>query len=247
MKSFAPLCLAVATLVVSSPAFANVLVNSPSRNATVSTQTTFIASANTTTCSRGVASMGVYVDNGLRYVVNGTKLNASVSLTPGKHNAVVQEWDYCGGATKTAVPLTVAGSGNGGVVVTLPKPLSTVPPQTSFVATATSDCPTGVSAVGVYNNGQLLYEEKGATLNSQITLPEGLNHTVVQASDACGGVQSTSRRDSSGGGQHYYRYPGQQRMEEFRTDRSLLQRLCAELPRRHLGHAAEGPRAFQQH
>jgi len=81
MKSFAPLCLAVAALVVSSPAFANVLVSSPSANATVSTQTTFVASANTTTCSRGVAAMGVYVDNGLRYVVNGTQLNTSISLS----------------------------------------------------------------------------------------------------------------------------------------------------------------------
>lgn len=39
--------------------------------------------------------MGVYVDNSLCYVVNGTKLNTSIALTPGKHNGVVQEWDYC--------------------------------------------------------------------------------------------------------------------------------------------------------
>jgi len=192
MKSFAPVRLVVAALVFSSPAFANVLVSSPTTGATVTTQTTFVASANTTTCSKGVAAMGVYVDNGLRYVVNGTKLNTSIALTPGKHHAVVQEWDYCGGATKTAVPVTVAAPSNAGVIVTLPTPQSTVSPQTSFVASATSDCPTGVTAIGVYNNGQLLYQEKGATLNTQITLPEGLNHAVVQSSDACGGTAKTA-------------------------------------------------------
>lgn len=192
MKSFAPVCLAVAALVVSSPAFANVLVSSPSTGATVSTQTSFVASANTTTCSRGVAAMGVYVDNGLRYVVNGTNLSTSISLTPGKHYAVVQEWDYCGGATKTVVPVTVAGASNAGVVVTLPTPKSTVSPQASFVASATSDCPTGVTAIGVYNNDQLLHQEKGATLNTQITLPEGLNHAVVQSWDGCGGTAKTA-------------------------------------------------------
>ena len=188
MKSFAPLCLAVAALVISSPAFANVLVSSPSSNATVSTQTTFVASANTTTCSRGVAAMGVYVDNGLRYVVNGTQLNTSIALTPGSHNAVVQEWDYCGGATTTAVPVTVAGAGKGGVVVTLPTPQSTVSAQSSFVASATSDCPAGIAAIGVYDDDQLVHQEGGGTLNAQVTLHAGLNHTVVQAWDACGGV-----------------------------------------------------------
>jgi hypothetical protein len=84
--------------------------------------------------------MGVYVDNSLRYVVNGTKLNTSIALTPGKHNGVVQEWDYCCGATKAYVPFSVAVAG--GVYVTSPTRRSTIAPLANYVASATSTCPT---------------------------------------------------------------------------------------------------------
>ena len=45
--------------------------------------------------------MGVYIDNALKYVVNGTSLNTTVAMAPGSHHTVVEEWDYCGGATYT--------------------------------------------------------------------------------------------------------------------------------------------------
>ncbi len=54
------------------PAFATVMVTHPSNGATVSSPTNYVATATTTTCSKGVASMGVYVDNSLEYVVEQT-------------------------------------------------------------------------------------------------------------------------------------------------------------------------------
>jgi hypothetical protein len=33
------------------------------------------------------------------YVTQGDSLNATVSLSPGTYNTVVQAWDYCGGAS----------------------------------------------------------------------------------------------------------------------------------------------------
>jgi len=51
--------------------------------------------------------MGVYVDNQLVYVANGTTLNASVSVAPGSHHTVVESGTTCGGASYTPVAITV--------------------------------------------------------------------------------------------------------------------------------------------
>jgi hypothetical protein len=91
----------------STPLFASVTVGSPANGGTVTSPVQFIANATTTTCSRGVASVGVYVNNQLVTVQNGTSLNAPLSLAPGTYNTVVEEWDYCGGATFTPVAITV--------------------------------------------------------------------------------------------------------------------------------------------
>ena len=171
------------------PAVANVVVSSPQSGVTVGSSAKFVATATTSTCSRGVASMGVYVDDRLEYVVNGTVMNTSVVLSPGKHNASVQEWDFCGGASSTSVPLTVVGQS--GVWVTSPANHSTVSWLTNYVATATTSCPTGVAAMGIYVNNQLVYVANGATLNTQLNLAPGAQQTVVQAWDNCGGSSST--------------------------------------------------------
>jgi hypothetical protein len=170
-------------------AFANVIVTSPQSGETVGTSASFVASANTTTCPRGVASMGIYVDNQLKYVVNGTTLNTSLQLSLGKHNAVVQEWDFCGGATTTAIPVTVAVQA--AVSVTSPANNATIGELASYVATATSSCPKGVAAMGVYVNNQLTYIVQGGKLNTQISLNPGTQHTVVQEWDNCGGSTTT--------------------------------------------------------
>ena len=65
-------------------AWAGVTVSSPSGGAKVGSPVSFVASASTSTCSGGVASMGVYIDDQLTYVVNGTSLNTKLSLDPGK-------------------------------------------------------------------------------------------------------------------------------------------------------------------
>lgn len=90
-----------------------VFVTSPSNNSTVGSPANFVATS-TTNCSLGVASMGVYTAPGkLAYVVNGDKLNTSLSLSPGTYNTTVQEWDRCGGASTKAVAIKVGGGGKG--------------------------------------------------------------------------------------------------------------------------------------
>jgi hypothetical protein len=96
------------TITVSSQS--GVHVTSPANNGVSSSPVNFIASA-TTSCSKGVGSMGVYTSQGaLAYAVNGASLNANINLNPGTYNAVVEEWDNCGGASTSPVTITVGNA-----------------------------------------------------------------------------------------------------------------------------------------
>ena len=187
MKTFTYVALLL--LAFTAHAFAAVVIDSPGNGSTSANPVHFVASASTT-CSSGVASMGVYVNNVLKYVGNGASLNTEVGLDPGVYNAVVQEWDYCGGVTNAATTVTV-GNGQSGVSVSLPANNSTVNNPTSFVATATSSCSKGVAALGVYVNGQRIYLTDGDTLNTQLNLAAGQQQAIIQEWDNCGGSSAT--------------------------------------------------------
>ncbi len=187
MKTLSSLVLLLSSF--AAPAFATVVVSSPSNGDTVGTTVHYVATATTNTCSKGVASMGVYVDNQLIYVVNKVKLNANLPVAPGKHNTVVEEWDYCGGATFVSMQITV--NNQTGVYVTSPANNSTVGSPVNYVATATSSCAKGVASMGVYVNNQLMVVQNGASLNTQLNLGAGAQQTVVEEWDYCGGASYT--------------------------------------------------------
>ena len=96
------------TFTVTNTAQAAVNVSSPAANATVSSPVHYMASA-FTTCSKGVAAVGIYANNQLITSVQGSILDTNLALNPGKQNTVVQSWDNCGGSAKTAIPLNVTG------------------------------------------------------------------------------------------------------------------------------------------
>jgi hypothetical protein len=133
--------------------------------------------------------MGIYVNNQLVYVVNGASLSTNWPLNPGKYNTVVEEWDYCGGATVTPVAITV--SNQNGVWVTSPGNNNQVGSPVNYVATATSSCSKGVASTGVYVNNKLEYVVGGASLNTNLTLGPGTYNTVVEEWDYCGGAAYT--------------------------------------------------------
>jgi len=182
-------CLLLLLPSLAAPAYATVAVSSPQNGQTVSSSVSYAATATTTTCSKGVASMGVYVDNTLLYVANGTTLKTKLSVSPGKHNTVVEEWDYCGGATFVSMAITV--SSQTGVFVTSPANNSTVSTLANYVATATSSCSKGVASMGVYVNNKLIVVQNGAKLNTQVSLGAGSQKTVVEEWDYCGGASYT--------------------------------------------------------
>ena len=177
-----PLCFCVVILAPS--AFAGVSVSSPTNGSVVGSPVNYVASASTG-CSKGVASMGVYVDNQLIFVINGTSMNTNLSIASGGHNTVVEEWDYCGGASYTPVAIRV--NNQSGVSVTSPLNDSTVTTPVPYAATATTTCGKGVASMGIYVNNQLKYVGNGPKLNTSLTLAAGAYDTVVQEWDYCGG------------------------------------------------------------
>jgi hypothetical protein len=198
-----PLLLFVCLLTVALPgAFASVNISSPANGSTYKGSVPYAATASSS-CNKGVASMGVYTAPGvLSYVVNGSSLSTSLSLAEGTYNTTVEEWDYCGGASTT--PVTVTVSANSGVYVTAPANNGTVGSPVNFTATATSTCNKGVASMGVYTApGQLAYTVNGASLNHSLTLSPGTYNTTVQEWDYCGGSASTPVKitvSGSGGG-----------------------------------------------
>lgn len=184
------LCYTICTfLMLATSALATVSVSSPSTGATVGSPVHYVATATTSTCSKGVASMGIYVDNQLVYVVNGASLNTNWPFTPGSYNTVVEEWDYCGGATFTPVAITVSQTG---VWVSSPHSNSKVSSPATYVATATTTtCSKGVASMGIYVNNSLVYVVNGASLNTNLSLNAGTYNTVVEEWDYCGGAAYT--------------------------------------------------------
>lgn len=189
LKYVSPLVCLLA--ITSSAAFAGVSVSKPANGSTLQGPVNFVASATTSTCPKGVASMGIYTTPGvLAYVVNGASLNTSLNLSPGTYNTTVEAWDYCGGATTAAVAVTV--SADTGVYVTAPANNSTVTSPVNFVATATTTCSRGVAAMGIYTGPyQLAYTGNGASLNYSLSLSPGTYHATVEEWDYCGGASTT--------------------------------------------------------
>jgi hypothetical protein len=102
--------LALAFLLVATPVMASVTISLPTNGSTVTSPVQYSAVSSTTTCARGVASMGVYVDNKLIYVSYGHKLSVQLPLKVGKYQTVVEEWDKCGGASYTRRIITVTAN-----------------------------------------------------------------------------------------------------------------------------------------
>ena len=186
-----PKCVLMLVLGFASIASANVAISAPQNNSNVATQIQYVATA-TTTCSHGVAAMGIYTAPGvLVYTVQGASLNTLLQLNPGTYNTVVQEWDNCGGSTWSPVVIHVGGGGSQ-VSVSAPQPNSTVGATVQYVATASSSCAKGVAAMGIYTApGALAYVTQGAKLNTSLTLKPGTYQTVVEEWDYCGGAATT--------------------------------------------------------
>jgi phospholipase C len=152
MKSLPRILLALLALV--SPAFATVTVTSPTNDSTVTSPVQFVASASTTTCTKGVASMGIYVNNKLTYVVDSTSMNYSLALSAGSQQTTVEEWDKCGGATYVLIDLKVQVPTPPTVAITAGS--STIAAGSSTVLTVTATNATSITVTGSNSTSYIL-------------------------------------------------------------------------------------------
>lgn len=184
-------CFLLILLGCAIPACADVTASAPLSGEVAASPVQYTARATTTTCSQGVASMGIYINNQLIYVVNGTQLNTQIAMNTGPEHTVVEEWDYCGGATYTTRDITVEASGT--PAVSSPASGATVTSPVQYTATAVADsCPQGIASMGIYVNNQLIYVVNGTQMNAQVAMNTGPEHTVVEEWDYCGGAAYTT-------------------------------------------------------
>jgi len=174
------LCVLCTFLALTAPAFAAPTVTSPTTGATVTSPVHYVASATTATCSKGVASMGVYVNNKLIYTVNGTKLNTEITLAPGAEHTVVEEWDYCGGAAYTTIDLTVEASAEPTVSITAKSTTITDGSSTTLTVKATNS--TAVTVTG--SNGATY--RLAASGGTQVVSPTETTTYTAEASASAG-------------------------------------------------------------
>jgi len=202
-------CYAICLIALITSAFADVTVSTPWNGSVVASPVQYVASAVSKTCDKGVSSMGIYVNGKLVYVVNGAKLNTELKLDPANYKTIVEEWDYCGGATYTPVAITVTNKT--GVWVMTPANNAKVSSPVHYQATATTfACSKGVASMGIYVNNQLKYVVDGASLDTNLSLASGTYNTVVEEWDRCGGAAYTPIKITvgSGGGNVFYNLQG---------------------------------------
>ncbi len=151
-----------------------------------------------TATATGATQVIISGSDGSRYTLaptGGTQTVTPASTTT--YIAMATASDSRGGATMAPLTLTVAATAvttavtTAGVTVTAPANNSTVGSPAVYVASATTSCPQGVAAMGIYVNNALVYQVAGASMNAPIALGVGNQSTVVQEWDYCGGSTET--------------------------------------------------------
>jgi hypothetical protein len=168
-----------------TPAFAAVTVSSPASGAKVTSPVHYSASA-TSTCSKGVSSMAIYVDNKLAYSVEANQLNTEITLSTGSQDTVVKAWDKCGSVFHATVNLTVVKPAEPKVSITADP--SSIDSVSSSTLTVTAKNATSVKVKGSDDSSYTLADSGGALLVS----PNATTEYTVTATGAGGKTSSTT-------------------------------------------------------
>jgi hypothetical protein len=185
-------------VMLSASAFAAVSVTSPLNGAAVSSPAHYVATATTTTCAKGVASMGIYVNNVKVYVVKGHSLDYELPLASGAEHTVVEEWDYCGGASTKTLNVTVKGEQAGPTVSITATPASVSPGSSSTLTVAA----TNASKVAITGSdgSSFTLTGSGGTLSVSPMATTSYTATASGTAGKSSAVAIVSVTTKSGGG-----------------------------------------------
>jgi phospholipase C len=175
------------------PAFATVAVTSPNPNLPPGTlypsPVHYVATATATTCAKGVASMGIYVNNVRVYVVKGATLNTNITMNDGPEHTTVEEWDNCGGAAVMHVDITVGTPPPPTVSITSNPP--TIQAGSSSTLTVTAANASTVTIAG--SNGTTYH--LSSTGGKQTVTPTANTTYTAEVSGTGGSASETSTVD----------------------------------------------------
>ena len=172
--------LVVACFLMSAAAFAGVSVSSPSPGATTSSPVHFAAFASS---SAPITAMRIYVDDVSVFLTFSNQLDTLVPMSLGTHSVVVQAWDSTGAWFKAPETITVS-SAPGNVNVSSPANNATVASPFQVIASASASNP--ITALQIYLDGQLVFTNNAASLNTNVSASTGSHSLVVQAWDSSG-------------------------------------------------------------
>ena len=151
--------------------------------------------------SHPVTSMQIYVDNKLVVNSPSSSLNEPLNMSNGPHFVVTKAWDKSGANFKSNRRITIYSGKPGETCPAASSSINVCLPTQNEVTTtslhvfANADSVAQITAVQVYIDGKLIYNDTtGATyVDTAFTVAKGSHSVVVKAWDADGSVFSQSR------------------------------------------------------
>jgi len=151
--------------------------------------------------SHPVNAMQIYVDSKLVVNSPSSSLNEYLSLSKGPHSVVTKAWDSSGANFRSNRRITIYSGTPGETCAAAPSSINVCLPTQNQVTTtslhvfANADSVAQITAVQVYVDGKLIYNDTtGATyVDTAFTVAKGSHSVVVKAWDAVGNVFTQSR------------------------------------------------------
>jgi hypothetical protein len=148
-----------------------------------------------------VTAMQIYVDSKLVVNSPSSSLNEYLTLAKGPHFVVTKAWDSSGANFRSNRSITIYSGKPGETCAAAPSSINVCLPTQNEVTTtslhvfANSDSVAAITAVQVYIDGSLIYNDTtGATyVDTAFTVAKGPHSLVVKAWDADGNAFTQSR------------------------------------------------------
>ena len=134
-----------------------------------------------------VTTMQVYDSGTPIYTAAGASLGASLNLSLGGHELIIQGSDTHGNWFKTPVNIVVQQSGS----VTMTSPLNAAIVSSPVTVTGEAVSAKGITAMQLYEDNKLVFASATGQVNATLAMTPGSHFLVLQAFDAAGNVFKT--------------------------------------------------------
>lgn len=125
----------------------------------------------------------VYIDGKLNFQAAGASFDTFINVGSGQHHVAVKFWDAKGGTQMVTRNTTAAGSG---ISLLSPAPGTVV--NGTVQVRGSASAPSGIAAVQIYDNGNLVKSISGGSFDTTLQLANGGHYLMVQAWDYAGKI-----------------------------------------------------------